>query len=50
MTGSRNVVVHEYLTVDPAKVNEMPHNRLDDFEEFKMHVYDYLAARDCSLP
>src|SRR5437867_3132839 len=29
MTGFRNVVVHEYLTVDPVKVDDMLHNRLD---------------------
>lgn len=49
MTGFRNVVVHEYLTVDPAKVHDMLHNRLDDFEEFKLHVYDYLK-REGLLP
>jgi uncharacterized protein YutE (UPF0331/DUF86 family) len=42
MIGFRNVVVHEYLTVDPLKVVDTLHNRLDDFEEFKMYIYDYL--------
>jgi uncharacterized protein YutE (UPF0331/DUF86 family) len=45
----RNMVVHEYLSVDSAKVDDMLHNRLDDFEEFKMHVYDYLR-REGHLP
>jgi uncharacterized protein YutE (UPF0331/DUF86 family) len=49
MTGFRNVLVHEYLSVDPLKVNDILHNRLDDFEEFKMYVYDYLR-REGHLP
>ena len=44
MTGFRNILVHEYLSVDPMKVDDMLHNRLDDFEEFKLHIYDYLRG------
>jgi uncharacterized protein YutE (UPF0331/DUF86 family) len=50
MTGFRNVVVHEYLTVDPVKVDDMLHNRLDDFEAFKLYVYDYLRREGLVPP
>ena len=36
-------------TIDPVKVDDMLHNRLGDFEESKMYVYDYLR-REGHLP
>lgn len=44
MAALRNILVHEYLTVDPARVYEILQNRLDDFEQFIEYIYDYL---DC---
>ncbi len=34
MAGFRNVLVHEYLTVDPEVVVGVLHDHLDDFEAF----------------
>lgn len=42
MTGFRNVVVHEYLTVDPAIVEQVLKYGLDDFEQYIEFIYDYL--------
>lgn len=42
MAGFRNVVVHNYLTVDPQKVAHLLYHQLGDFEEFSVHIYDYL--------
>jgi uncharacterized protein YutE (UPF0331/DUF86 family) len=42
MAGFRNVVVHEYLTVDPDLVYRHLQHGLDDFEQFIDHVYGYL--------
>lgn len=49
MAGFRNIVVHNYLSVDPAKVADILYNRLDDFREFELHIYDYLR-REGHLP
>ena len=42
MAGFRNVVAHEYLTIDPEKVGDVLYNHLTDFEEFSVYIYDYL--------
>ena len=42
MAGFRNIIVHEYLTVDPTRVHDILQNRLGDFEEFVEYIYDYL--------
>ena len=49
MAGFRNIVVHHYLTVDPVIVDDLLHNRLGDFDEFALHIYDYLR-REGHLP
>jgi len=49
MSGLRNVIVHEYLTVDPLIVHQALLRGLDDFDEFAQHVYDYLR-REGLLP
>jgi uncharacterized protein YutE (UPF0331/DUF86 family) len=49
MTGFRNVVVHEYLTVDPAIVERVLKYGLDDFEQYIEFIYDYLR-REGHLP
>jgi uncharacterized protein YutE (UPF0331/DUF86 family) len=55
MTGFRNVVVHEYLTVDPAIVERVLKYGLADFEQFIEYIYDYLRheghlSTDSNLP
>jgi uncharacterized protein YutE (UPF0331/DUF86 family) len=42
MIGFRNVVVHEYLTVDPAIVYGVLQNGLGEFEMFARYVEEYL--------
>jgi uncharacterized protein YutE (UPF0331/DUF86 family) len=42
MAGFRNIVVHQYLTVDPVRVYEHLQHGLDDFEQFIDHIYEYL--------
>jgi uncharacterized protein YutE (UPF0331/DUF86 family) len=42
MANFRNIVVHEYLTVDPARVYEHLQHGLNDFEQFIYYIYEYL--------
>lgn len=42
MAGFRNIVVHRYLTVDPAQVYAYLKHGLDDFERFILYIYEYL--------
>ncbi len=42
MAGFRNIVVHRYLTVDPAQVYAHLQYGLDDFERFIVYIYEYL--------
>ncbi|MBI3360751.1 MAG: DUF86 domain-containing protein [Chloroflexi bacterium] len=49
MAGFRNIVVHNYLTVDPQKVGNILYDHLDDFDTFSSHIYDYLR-REGHLP
>lgn len=42
MAGFRNIVVHRYLSVDPARVYAHLQYGLDDFERFIVHIYEYL--------
>jgi uncharacterized protein YutE (UPF0331/DUF86 family) len=42
VAGFRNVLVHAYLEVDPARVHAVLNERLDDFEEFARSVQAYV--------
>lgn len=42
MAGFRNILVHEYLTVDPEIVYEYLQYRLADFERFIEYIYNFL--------
>jgi uncharacterized protein YutE (UPF0331/DUF86 family) len=42
MVGFRNIVVHNYLTVDPEKVANFLYNHLDDLRAFRAYIYEYL--------
>jgi uncharacterized protein YutE (UPF0331/DUF86 family) len=45
MAGLRNILVHEYLRVDPHKLHDFMQNRLTDFADFMAHIQDYLDAK-----
>ncbi len=49
MIGFRNVVVHEYLTVDPGIVHWVLRDGLAEFEQFAEYIEDYLR-REGLLP
>src|SRR5438067_4468962 len=49
MTGFRNVVVHEYLTVDPTIVYSVLQHGLDDIQQVASYIEDYLR-REGLLP
>lgn len=42
MAGFRNILVHEYATVDLKQVYNVLHTRLNDFREFARHVDIYI--------
>ena len=42
MAGFRNILIHEYATVDTQKVYHVLHNQLDDFRKFAKYVDAYL--------
>jgi len=44
IAGFRNVLVHGYLEVDLAIVQEMLTSRLDDFREFARYVDTHLES------
>ena len=44
MAGFRNVLVHMYLEVDPAKVYHALQHDLSDLDEFVKHVARYVAG------
>jgi uncharacterized protein YutE (UPF0331/DUF86 family) len=45
LAGFRNLLVHEYVAVDPARVRELLRTRLGDFTEFADAVEAWLQAR-----
>jgi uncharacterized protein YutE (UPF0331/DUF86 family) len=42
LSGFRNVLVHEYLTVDPLKVEKVLKDGLADLKAFNIYVTDFL--------
>ena len=44
----RNVVVHGYLEVDPARVHALLNERLEDFAEFARQVERHLAGLEAA--
>jgi len=48
MAGLRNVLVHEYIRVDVAKIYGYLQDRLADFVDFMSHVRNYLERKDHS--
>ena len=43
MAGFRNILIHEYATVDIKKVYHVLHNQLDDFRKYAEYVDAYLT-------
>jgi len=43
MAGFRNILIHEYASVDMKKVYDVLHNRLDDFRKFAGYIDMYLS-------
>lgn len=42
MAGLRNILVHEYASLDIKKIYDIVQNQLDDFYEFVNHINYYL--------
>jgi uncharacterized protein YutE (UPF0331/DUF86 family) len=42
LAGFRNVLVHEYLTVDPLRIQEALQEGLDDLKAFIVYITDFL--------
>jgi uncharacterized protein YutE (UPF0331/DUF86 family) len=48
VAGFRNILIHEYLTVDPQRVYQMLQTGLDDLSRFGEYVSVYLLQTDSS--
>lgn len=46
IAGFRNILIHEYLAVDPARVHHLLQVGLDDFRTFARHVTEYLKGAE----
>ena len=42
MAGFRNLLVHDYVEVDPERVYDFLQNRIEDFEEFMKYITVHL--------
>lgn len=42
MAGFRNILVHEYLSIDVRKIWNVLRNNLKDFDKFCRYIYRYL--------
>lgn len=45
MAKMRNILVHQYLEIDPAIVYDVLQNHLDDFTEFTREILKYLEKQ-----
>jgi uncharacterized protein YutE (UPF0331/DUF86 family) len=45
IAGFRNILIHEYLAVDPEKIHRFLSDGLDDFRAFARHVAVYLGRQ-----
>jgi len=43
MASFRNILVHEYATIDLEKLHQILNNNLEDFEEFIKYIIKYLT-------
>lgn len=44
MAGLRNVLVHDYVSIDTVKLHYHVKNGLEDFKKFAKYIADYLAG------
>ncbi len=44
MSAMRNILVHQYVDVDPVKVHEVVQFHLEDFDRFAEAVVRYLEG------
>lgn len=44
MAGLRNVIVHQYMTVDHELIYQFLQTSVDDFETFSQHIVAYLQT------
>ena len=42
LAGFRNILVHEYLTVDPLKVHQVLQDGLEDLKAFIVYIADFM--------
>jgi len=45
MVGLRNILIHEYSSIDLNKVYDILQNKLDDFYKFIEYIEDYLKKK-----
>ena len=45
MAGFRNILVHDYLEIDPRKVYQNLLNALKDFDEFARYIVGYIEGQ-----
>ncbi len=45
MAGFRNILVHDYLEIDPKKVYQNLLNALKDFDEFARYIVGYIEGQ-----
>ncbi len=50
MAKFRNIIVHQYETIDPAIVVGILQKHLDDFDRFKQSILMYLVNRKSDRP
>ncbi|MDD5434603.1 MAG: DUF86 domain-containing protein [Nitrospira sp.] len=43
MAGFRNILIHEYASVDISKVYDVLQNRLNDFKKYAGFIDNYLS-------
>jgi uncharacterized protein YutE (UPF0331/DUF86 family) len=48
LAGFRNILVHDYIRLDPEKVLEAFHQAPEDFSDFTLAIQDWLAGRPAS--
>jgi uncharacterized protein YutE (UPF0331/DUF86 family) len=48
MAGFRNILVHDYIRLDPEKVLEALHQAPEEFSDFALAIQDWLAGRPAS--
>lgn len=48
VAGFRNILVHDYIRLDPEKVLEALHQAPEDFSDFALAIRDWLPGRPAS--